>query len=54
MRSLNRAVFVVVSPLAGLLADAVGFGPTLVAAAAVFATSAVILAVFPFRRVRMF
>lgn len=50
MRSLNRAVLVVVSPLAGLAADQVGFGRTLAASAAIFAVSALILALSPFRR----
>ena len=36
LRSLNRAVVVVVSPVAGLLAEAVGYRPTLGAAAAIF------------------
>jgi MFS family permease len=44
LRSLNRAVIVVVSPLAGLLADGLGYVPTLVAAAAVFAASALMVA----------
>ena len=53
MRSLNRAVLVVVSPLAGLAADGVGFGPALGAAAAIFAISALILALSPFRRAQI-
>lgn len=53
MRSLNRAVLVVVSPLAGLVADRVGYGPALAAAAAIFTASALILALSPFRRVRV-
>lgn len=53
MRSLNRAVLVVVSPLAGLAADQVGFGRTLAASAAIFAVSALILALSPFRRARI-
>jgi predicted MFS family arabinose efflux permease len=52
MRSLNRAVIVVVSPVAGLLADNVGYGPGLAAAAAIFAASALILALSPFRHAR--
>ena len=36
LRSLNRAVIVVVSPVAGLLADQVGFRQVLAAAAAIF------------------
>lgn len=53
MRSLNRAVLVVVSPLAGLAADRLGFGPTLTACAAIFAVSALILVLSPFRRARV-
>ena len=43
LRSLNRAVVVLVSPLAGLLADRLGFGPALFASAAIFALSALLL-----------
>lgn len=50
MRSFNRAVLVVVSPIAGLLADRLGFGQTLTAAGAIFAASALILVLSPFRR----
>ena len=53
LRSLNRAVIVVVSPLAGLLADRVGTRPVLVVAAAAFAVSALALALSPFRRERV-
>lgn len=53
MRSLNRAVLVIASPIAGLVADRLGFGPALVTAVAVFAASALILAVSPFRRARI-
>lgn len=53
MRSLNRAVIVVVSPIAGLLADSVGFGQTLVFAVVIFAASAILLALSPFRRARV-
>lgn len=53
MRSLNRAVVVIVSPIAGLVADRLGFGPALVAAVAVFAASALILVLSPFRRARI-
>jgi MFS family permease len=49
MRSLNRAVVVVGAPLSGLLADSWGTGTVLVAAAAVFATSAGMLLASPFR-----
>jgi MFS family permease len=52
MRSLNRAVIVALSPVAGLLADRVGFAETLAAAAAIFVASAVILATAPPRLVR--
>ena len=53
MRSLNRAVVVVVSPLAGLAADRLGYGEALGAAALVFAVSALLLALSPFRHVRV-
>ena len=44
MRSFNRAVIVVVAPLAGLLADGYGMRPALLVAAVVFAVPAAILA----------
>lgn len=53
MRSLNRAVVVVVSPLAGLAADRLGFAPTLAAAATIFVVAAAILAISPLRRARI-
>ena len=53
LRSLNRAVIVVVSPVAGLLADQVGFRQVLAAAAAIFGMSALMLALSSFRRVRV-
>jgi MFS family permease len=53
MRSLNRAVVVIVSPIAGLLADSVGFGQALGSAAVIFAASALLLALSPFRRARV-
>lgn len=53
MRSLNRAVVVIVSPIAGLVADRLGFGHALTAAATIFAASALILALSPFRRTRV-
>lgn len=53
MRSLNRAVVVVVSPLAGLVADRVGNGSALIAAVAIFATSALVLTLSSFRRARI-
>lgn len=53
LRSLNRAVIVVVSPVAGLLADQVGFRSVLVTAAAIFTVSALMLALSPLRRVRV-
>ncbi len=52
LRSLNRAVVVVVAPLAGLLADAVGMQTMLVVAAVAFAVVALGLAATPFRTVR--
>ena len=53
MRSLNRAVVVIVSPIAGLLADSVGFGQALGSAVVIFAASALLLALSPFRRARV-
>ncbi|HEY5847565.1 MAG TPA: MFS transporter [Microlunatus sp.] len=53
MRSLNRAVLVIASPIAGLIADRLGFGPALITAAVVFAASSLILALSPFRRARV-
>lgn len=49
LRSINRAVIVVVAPLAGTLADAWGMRPMLVLAAAIFAIVAAGLAASPFR-----
>ena len=51
-RSINRAVVVVVAPIAGVLADAVGIRPMLVVAAVTFALVASGLAATPFRNVR--
>ena len=50
MRSFNRAVIVVVAPVAGLLADRFGLRPALVFSAVVFAVAAAILLVAPLRR----
>jgi predicted MFS family arabinose efflux permease len=52
LRSLNRTVVVVVSPLAGILADAWGIRPTMAVAAVVFALVAAGLAGTSFRNVR--
>ncbi len=52
LRSLNRAVMVVVAPLAGLLADTWGIRPTLLVAAAVFAVVTAGLGSSSFRTVR--
>ena len=52
LRSLNRAVVVVVAPLAGILADAWGIRPTLGLAAVIFALVAVGLGGTTFRDVR--
>lgn len=52
LRSINRAVVVVVAPVAGVLADAVGVRPMLVVAAVTFALVAGGLALSPFRTVR--
>jgi MFS family permease len=52
LRSFNRAVMVVIAPLAGILADAWGIRPTLLVAAAVFALVSSGLAASSFRTVR--
>jgi len=52
LRSLNRAVIVVVAPLAGILADAWGIRPMLVLAAGIFALVAAGLGASSFRDVR--
>ena len=52
LRSINRAVVVVVAPVAGVLADAVGIRSMLVVAAVTFAIVAVALASTSFRDVR--
>ena len=52
LRSVNRAVIVVVSPVAGLLADQLGLHQVLAAAAAIFGASALMLVLSPFRRAR--
>ncbi|KRE95612.1 MFS transporter [Nocardioides sp. Soil774] len=52
LRSLNRAVVVVVAPVAGLLADAVGMQTMLVVAAVIFGAVALGLASTTFRTAR--
>jgi predicted MFS family arabinose efflux permease len=52
LRSLNRAVMVVVAPLAGILADAWGIRAILLVAVVIFAVVSVGLALSPFRTVR--
>jgi MFS family permease len=52
LRSLNRAVMVVAAPIAGILADAWGIRPTLLAASGIFALVALGLASTSFRSVR--
>ncbi|WP_206051843.1 MFS transporter [Nocardioides ferulae] len=52
LRSINRAVVVVVAPIAGVLADAVGVRSMLLVAASAFALVAVGLAATPFRNAR--
>ncbi|AKU15085.1 MFS transporter [Luteipulveratus mongoliensis] len=53
MRSLNRAVIVVVAPLSGLLADALGMRFALWLAVAVFLVPVLMLAASPFRHARL-
>jgi MFS family permease len=52
MRSLNRAVIVVIAPIAGILANAWGIRPMLVLAAVIFALVAAGLGATSFRDVR--
>lgn len=52
MRSLNRAVMVVVAPLAGVTADRWGMQPTLLIAAIIYGLVAAGLATTSFRTVR--
>ena len=52
LRSLNRAVVVLIAPIAGVAADAWGIRPMLLVAAAIFALVAAGLGVTPFRHVR--
>lgn len=52
LRSLNRTVVVLVAPVAGLLADAIGMQTMLVVAAVTFGAVALGLASTPFRTVR--
>lgn len=53
MRSINRAVIVIVSPLAGFLAAATGTDFALVLAAAIFSLTAIGLWFSPFRATRL-
>lgn len=53
MRSMNRAVIVIVSPLAGILAAATSAELTLIVAAVIFALTAIGLWFSPFRTVRI-
>jgi MFS family permease len=46
-------VLVIVSPIAGLFADSLGFGQALGSAVVIFAVSAMVLALSPFRRARV-
>jgi len=52
LRSLNRAVVMIIAPLAGILADAWGIRPMLLVAAVTFALVAAGLGVTSFRNVR--
>lgn len=53
MRSFNRAVIVVVSPVAGVLAEAAGLVPALLVAAGVFAVVVLVLVLTGFVRERI-
>lgn len=52
MRSINRAMVVVGAPLGGLLADAVGYRPVLLAGVVGFLLAALALALSPYRHAR--
>jgi MFS family permease len=52
-RSINRAMIVVGAPLGGVLADAVGYRPTLYAAAVGFGLVSASLAISPYRHARL-
>jgi MFS family permease len=52
-RSINRAMIVIGAPLGGVLADALGYRPTLYATAAAFALVAAALALTPYRRAHL-
>lgn len=52
LRSLNRAVVVVVSPVVGLVADQLGARPVLVSGGVLFAAAALVLATSSFRVLR--
>jgi MFS family permease len=51
--SINRAVIVIGAPLSGVLADAVGYRPTLYAAAVGFGLVSASLAISPYRHGRL-
>ncbi|MBX3098560.1 MAG: MFS transporter [Salinibacterium sp.] len=53
IRSINRAAIVIGAPLGGLLADAIGYRPTIWIGIAGFVSVAIALALSPFRRVRL-
>jgi MFS family permease len=52
-RSINRAMIVVGAPLGGVLADAVGYRPTLYGAAVGFGLVSASLAISPYRHARL-
>ncbi len=52
MRSLNRAALVIGAPIGGLLADGIGFRPTIAIGVTGLAVSLVIVALSPFRNAR--
>lgn len=52
MRSVNRAALVIGAPVGGLLADAIGFRPTILIGVAGLLVSLVIMAASPFRSAR--
>ncbi len=54
LRSLNRAVIVGVSPVVGVLADRLGTRPVLASAVLAFGVAALMLALSPFRRARVY
>jgi predicted MFS family arabinose efflux permease len=52
MRSINRSALVIGAPIGGLLADAIGFRPTILIGVAGLAVSLVVVVASPYRSAR--